>query len=143
MKTYKPMSLHIPDCFYRVSVKALVLDSSDRFLLVKEENGLWELPGGGLDFGEKPQEGLRRELKEEMALEAKAISNHPQYFFPAINPNGHYIVNAVYLTELYHLDFQPSPECLEIKFFSAEEVFEIKDLMYPNVLEFAKVYRIS
>jgi 8-oxo-dGTP pyrophosphatase MutT (NUDIX family) len=137
------MSLQIPDCFYRVSIKALVVDSSNKFLLVKEENGLWELPGGGLDFGENPHEGLRRELKEEMGLEAKAISNHPQYFFHAINPKGHYIVNAVYATELFHFDFQPSPECLEIKFFSAEEVFEIKECMYPNVLEFAKLYTIS
>lgn len=135
------MVFQIPDCFYRVSVKALVVDSSHKFLLVREENGLWELPGGGLDFGENPHEGLRRELKEEMALEAKFISDHPYYFFTAINPKGHYIVNAVYATELYHLDFNPSPECLEIRFFSIEEVFENKERMYPNVLEFAKLYR--
>ncbi|MCL6260989.1 NUDIX hydrolase [Aquiflexum sp. TKW24L] len=137
------MTYPIPDCFYRVSIKALVLDSSNKFLLVREENGLWELPGGGLDFGENPQEGLRRELKEEMALEAKTISDYPSYFFPAINPKGQYIVNAVYATEFFHLDFKPSPECLEIRFFSVAEVFEIKEKMYPNVLEFAKLYKIT
>ncbi|MCR9013629.1 NUDIX hydrolase [Aquiflexum gelatinilyticum] len=136
------MSFQIPDCFYRVSVKALVVDSTQRFLLVREENGLWELPGGGLDFGESPQEGLRRELKEEMALEAKFISDHPHYFFSVINPKGQYIVNAVYPTSLFHLEFKPSPECQEIRFFSPSEVFEIKEWMYPNVLEFARLYKI-
>jgi 8-oxo-dGTP diphosphatase len=135
--------MSIPDCFYRVSIKALILDTSKRFLLVKEENGLWELPGGGLDFGEKPQEALKRELMEEMALEAKIISENPFYFFPAINPKGQYIVNALYLTELIHFDFTPSSECLEIRFFSSQEVLENKESMYPNVLEFAKLYKVQ
>lgn len=137
------MSIQVPDCFYRVSVKALVVDSSHKFLLVREDNGLWELPGGGLDFGENPREGLRRELLEEMALEAKSISDKPEFFFSAIHPKGHHIVNAVYRTVLFHLDFVPSSECREIRFFSPVEVFQIKEWMYPNVLVFAGLYKIS
>jgi 8-oxo-dGTP diphosphatase len=30
--------------------------------------GQWTLPGGGLDFGEDPEDGLRRELDEETGL---------------------------------------------------------------------------
>ena len=49
----------IPECFYRVSVKALVLNETrDKFLICEEESGVWELPGGGLDWGATPQEDL-------------------------------------------------------------------------------------
>ena len=44
----------------------------DRLLILqkKDREGLkpWELPGGGLDFGEKPAEALMREVQEETGL---------------------------------------------------------------------------
>lgn len=42
--------LNIPNCFYRVSVKALITNNEGKFLLIRENVGKWELPGGGLDF---------------------------------------------------------------------------------------------
>lgn len=131
----------IPACFYRVSVKALILDENNRFLLVREENGLWELPGGGLDFGESPQTGIAREIMEEMGLTTVFIAEQPSYFFPAKNPKEQFIVNAVYETQVAHLDFQPSPECLEIRFYTFDEVLENSTQMYPNILEFVKYFR--
>ncbi|QDU25654.1 hypothetical protein ETAA8_07240 [Anatilimnocola aggregata] len=35
--------------------------------------GLWTLPGGGLDFGEAPADGMVRELAEETGLIVKPI----------------------------------------------------------------------
>lgn len=57
-----------PNTFYRVSVKALIKDTDGSVLVVKENQDTWSLPGGGLDHGEKPEDGVRRELKEELGI---------------------------------------------------------------------------
>jgi 8-oxo-dGTP pyrophosphatase MutT (NUDIX family) len=57
-----------PNAFYRVSVKAFITNEHGRVLVVKENQDSWSLPGGGLDYGEDPLGGLRREIEEELGL---------------------------------------------------------------------------
>ncbi|WP_084097592.1 NUDIX hydrolase [Cyclobacterium lianum] len=131
--------MEIPQCFYRLSVKALILDRNNRFLLVREENGMWELPGGGLDHGETPQEGIKREIWEEMRLKTKSIADQPSYFFTVKNHNGIFIANVMYQTSLVDLRYVASPECTEVRYYSAQEVLDA-DFMYPNVKAFASIF---
>lgn len=62
-----------PNCFYRVSEKALITDPAGRVLVVKERQDTWSLPGGGLDHGEAPGAGLARELSEEIGLDESSV----------------------------------------------------------------------
>ncbi|MBM3209952.1 NUDIX hydrolase [Candidatus Saccharibacteria bacterium] len=57
-----------PDAFYRVSVKAVIKDSTGSVLVV-QENKDWTLPGGGIDHGESPLVALKRELSEEVLID--------------------------------------------------------------------------
>ena len=135
--THNPSN--VPDCFYRISVKALILDDKKRFLLTLENKGLWELPGGGLHFGEKPLEGLTREIKEEMGLETIHINEQPSYFLTTPHKSGQWwICNIVYETKVKNLNFKPSDECVELRFFTKEEA--LKEHIFSNVLEFIKIY---
>jgi TDG/mug DNA glycosylase family protein len=55
----------------RRGVRAIVLDRQHRVLLVRfdwPDWSIWALPGGGIDRGETPEEGLARELAEECGL---------------------------------------------------------------------------
>ncbi len=45
-----------------------------KVLILKRPNGIWEFPGGGVDFGEQPLQSAYRELKEETDLNAKNLS---------------------------------------------------------------------
>jgi 8-oxo-dGTP pyrophosphatase MutT (NUDIX family) len=43
----------------------------NKVLVVKNwfGSGYWQLPGGGIKFGEKPLDGINRELREELGIE--------------------------------------------------------------------------
>ncbi|MBO6558812.1 MAG: NUDIX domain-containing protein [Pseudomonadales bacterium] len=41
---------------------------------VRKYQGWWTLPGGGLEFGEHPEEGMIREVEEETGLIVRATS---------------------------------------------------------------------
>ncbi|MDO8647994.1 MAG: NUDIX domain-containing protein [Candidatus Diapherotrites archaeon] len=59
---------------FRVAVKALILDDENNLLLVRRSHddkvaaGLWEIPGGRLELGESPFDGLKREVMEETGI---------------------------------------------------------------------------
>lgn len=127
----------VPNCFYRVSTKALIMDDNKKFLLTLEKKGVWELPGGGLDFGEKPREGLKREIQEETGLEVVSIEETPDYFVTA-SYGENWKANVIYKTTVKNLDFKPSDECIELRFFTKEEA--LKEKLYPGVKEFIEVF---
>ena len=133
--------MDIPECFYRISVKALVLNETrDKFLITQEENGMWELPGGGLDWGETPQSDLPRELMEEMGLKASWIADHPSYFFTVAHATkpGLWVCNVVYETTLENLDFTPSDECVAIDWVNKDTAAEFD--LFPNVPKLLELF---
>lgn len=58
----------------RITTAAIVV-RDDKVLLVRRSvgaiAGLWEFPGGKVDEGETPEEGLVRELREELGVGAE------------------------------------------------------------------------
>lgn len=63
-----------PNTFYRVAVKALIKNDKGELLLLKEKSDKWDLPGGGLDHGEEPEDGIKRELSEELGIASENIT---------------------------------------------------------------------
>ena len=121
----------IPESFYRVSVKVLIQNEAGHFLLIREANGMWDLPGGGLDHDETAEEGIRREMQEEMGIEQSFIALHPRYFFTFINPKGLPAANVIYEAKIIHHHFTPSPECEAMQYFDPREIEGIT--VYPNI----------
>ncbi len=58
-----------------VGVGAVIVDPKGRLFLAQRgpeaqnERGLWEFPGGAVEFGERLAEALRREMREEFGIE--------------------------------------------------------------------------
>ena len=128
----------IPNLFYRISAKALILNQDKKFLLVREEKW-WDLPWWWLEYWESPQERIKRELYEEMWINIISVKDNPSYFITAQKDNWVWIANVIYETQVNVdeiFDFKPSDECLEVKFFDIAEAQH--ENLFPNVKNFIK-----
>jgi 8-oxo-dGTP diphosphatase len=130
----------LPPCFYRVSVKALILNEhKDKFLICEETDGRWELPGGGLEWGATPQGDLVREIQEEMGLLVTMVAKHPAYFFSAQTENSQtWIVNVLYEATVSHLNFTPSDECVNIRFVDKADIQTMR--VFPTITMLGEVF---
>ncbi len=138
----KQTSENFPDSFYHVSIKGLVVKDG-KVLLLKESpelSGKWELPGGGLNFGEDIHEALRREIEEETGIKVTAISERPMYawtwrFENARGIDWYYSLVLVYQIELENFDFRASEECVDVGFFSKDELHSMELCKQTNGLK--------
>jgi 8-oxo-dGTP diphosphatase len=79
---------------FTASAAVVIMDSAGRVLLLDHlirPNSGWGLPGGFLEHGEQPAEGIRREIFEETGLElcdvsllrVRAVGKHIEVLFIA------------------------------------------------------------
>lgn len=130
-------SPHFPNSFYRVGVKGLCVRAG-KILLAYDATckvdgnpvALWELPGGGMDFGETFKETLVREVKEEMGVAVTYVADKPMYVWThkvttGRNMEWFYVLLLAFPFEVENLEIRPSPECQEARFFTKEELQEL------------------
>ena len=141
-----------PNAFYRVGVKGLCVRDG-KILLVHDYTGRsanaprseWELPGGGLDFGENFIDWLKREVKEEMGLEVAWVEERPTYVWTTKHPPGrglawYWVCTVIFRFDFINLDFIPSQECREIKFFSKEDLQASLDDLARQIKPLAQAF---
>lgn len=72
------------DATHKTGASCAVMDGDRLLLTRREDNGLWCLPGGGVDSGETWSEAAEREVREETGLTVKARSVLSVYTDPDI-----------------------------------------------------------
>ncbi len=124
------------DIQFHITVKGIVI-YNHKILVMKKVKpstdgyGYWELPGGGLEYGETPHQALIRELKEETGLSIKIIK--PVYTFTAIRP--HYqTVGIGFLSIPTNDHVILSDEHTDYKFVSSDEIKEyLNETIYNDI----------
>ena len=133
----------------RIATSGFILNSNGKFLIVKRAQdddilpGFWELPGGKLDFGEDPEDGALREIKEETGLDVviefllKAVS----YIIEETGKSEHHYVEVSYLCHIKdtHQEVTISHEHDDFRWIKFEELptENITELMTELIKGFA------
>ncbi len=124
-----------------IRLEAVIINSENKLLLalhLKNGKSYWVLPGGHLKFGEKLEDGLKRELSEELGLTSVRI-NELLFLDEFIDSEDkRHIVKAGFQTEIPSIKKEElivTTEQESIKaarFFSSQEITDSKDMFYPS-----------
>lgn len=119
-----------------IPVVLAVIKNGNRFLLTKRIHSdkrfhdKWQLPGGELEFGEKLEDALSREIREELNVDIKVLRFLGNVFSP-ITDDWHGILFP-FLCELknQNAEITLDHEASEFGWFS------LKDIKRLNLLEY-------
>ena len=130
-------------------VVAIITDEHSRVLLAKRyepeskhAHGKWEFVGGGIEFGEAPEQAVIREAKEEAEIEIKAVRLLPQIFNHVWELGGgkkQQILMISYECKIISGTPTAKPEhnTGEVNFFTLDEIKALDTL--PQVYEMSKM----
>jgi ADP-ribose pyrophosphatase YjhB (NUDIX family) len=123
-----------------VAVGAVVEDDEGRVLLVKhvpEKGGFWQgkwiCPGGGLEFGEGIEEGIKREIKEETNLDIELIK--PLLPFERIVKEEGKEMHVVYIDYLARVkggELKVGSDVREAIWVRKGDLFQIRDEVHED-----------
>lgn len=109
-----------------IMMSYILIKNENKYLLeqtTKRNNFKWAIPGGHILTNENGEQGLKRELKEELRIENIKIKHIDTIKFPYNN----YIFN-IYSTEdkinISNLKLQ-TEEVIQVKWYSKEEILNL------------------
>ena len=129
------------------TASAFCVDGRGRVLLVRRAvepyAGMWDAPGGFLEEGEHPLDGLRRELREETGLEIE-----PDEFLGVWvdryggDSTAHATLNLFWSARVVSGDAVPADDVSEARWFEPDELPSADELAFENVAQALLVWRL-
>jgi len=117
---------------FEVTVKALVYNSAGSLLFAMDDKGKWDLPGGRIDEGELLEDGLKREVREELGVGIKSIKPSPKVVDLMDYADNQKRLFVGFEVKLESMDFKPSDENVKNQFFTKQE-FENSEFSYQGL----------
>ena len=126
------------------TASALCVDDAGRVLLARRahepERGKWDLPGGFLDEGEHPLDGLRRELHEGTGLEIEPeefVGGFPDRYGEA----GIYTINFYWTVRVVAGEPNAADDVADLRWFDADALPGPDEFAFPNSVAALRAWR--
>lgn len=107
------------------AVGAVIVEDGKTLVSVRAgepEKGRLDLPGGFLEVGEHPVDGLVREAKEELGVEIEVLGPPILLETHTYGPDGHYVLAIGFRASIREGEPRPTDDVAEIKWVSEEEL---------------------
>lgn len=107
-----------------LTVDAVLIEDGSILLVHRKHppfQGTWALPGGFVEYGEKTEEAMVREMCEETGLHVTPRIVLGVYSDPARDPRGH-TVTVAYLVDRVGGTLNAGDDASSVKFFKANEL---------------------
>ncbi|MCC7356780.1 MAG: NUDIX hydrolase [Candidatus Doudnabacteria bacterium] len=131
---------HIVYLNSKPTASTLIIDD-DRILLGKRRNepekGKWDVIGGFLEYGEHPEDGAKREAKEETGLNVK-IEKFLGIFMDEYGPDKISILNVGYIVTIADGEPVAGDDIEELQWFNYNEL--PTDIAFKNGREMLKAW---
>lgn len=110
-----------------LTVDGILLHNNSVLLIQRKHSpfqGLWALPGGFVEYGEKTEDAMVREMAEETGLKIKVQAVIGVYSDPHRDPRGH-TVTVAYLVESIGGILHAGDDAGNAKYFKVNELPEL------------------
>jgi ADP-ribose pyrophosphatase YjhB (NUDIX family) len=119
---------HCGRSWYRNStpaVGAVIVENGKALVSVRArepEKGRIDLPGGFLEVGEHPVEGLVREAKEELGVEIEVVDPPILLATHTYGPDGHYVLAIGFKASIVGGEPHPTDDVAKVRWISTKEL---------------------
>jgi 8-oxo-dGTP diphosphatase len=123
----------------KTTVDAIIIEPNAGLILIKRRNppfqDLWALPGGFVELGERVEDAVLRETKEETGLTVKIIKLVGVYSDPDRDPRGH-TISIVYLCKRVEQgeNLRGGDDAKDAKVFKRDEIKKMQLAFDHNII---------
>ena len=111
----------------KLTVDGVILENGE-ILLIKRAGepfkGKWALPGGFVEYNEKVEDAVIREIREETGVNAEIKELVGVYSDPKRDPRGH-TISIVFLLYIISGEIKYGDDACNAKFFNLKELPEL------------------
>lgn len=125
-----------------VSQKIIIVNKEEKILTLRRGTtapsrpGYWDLPGGELEYGEDPREGIIRETSEESGITVKELRLVDA--FSSINDKNEFWITICYVARVEDVVVKLSFEHTEYKWINPANFLKLK--ASPKNIKFVETF---